>query len=262
MIRIPAVAGAFYPANSEQLKHDIQIYLDDAIQTDLTPKAIIAPHAGYIYSGPIAGSAYSTLLPIRSTIKKVVLLGPSHHVAFHGLSAPTADIFRTPLGDIGVDQQTIQQLATLSNFHIADEPHRQEHSLEVQLPFLQHILDDFTLLPLVVGNASATTIAEVLEQVWGGEETLIVISSDLSHYLPYTEAQEVDQHSSQAIEQLDETALVSKNACGHMPINGLLHIAKQKNLQGKTIDLRNSGDTAGDKSRVVGYGAYIFSENK
>lgn len=260
MIRSTAVAGTFYPSQPQQLQQQVEHYLQQGVHSNITPKALIAPHAGYIYSGPIAGSAYRALKPHRQQIRRVVLLGPSHHVAFKGIAAPGSDRFETPLGEIEIDQQALQQIAPLPQVTIMDEPHVMEHSLEVQLPFLQTVLEQFTLLPLVVGDADAATVAEVLERLWGGDETLIVISSDLSHYLPYSRAQQQDQISSLAIEQLDESALQRESACGRAPINGLLHIAKQKQLVAKRIDLRNSGDTAGDRQRVVGYGAYLFSE--
>ncbi len=260
MVRPPAVAGTFYPDNPAQLRQMVQHHLAEGKMATLTPKALIAPHAGYIYSGPIAGSAYKSLLPLRQQIKQVVLLGPSHHVAFHGLAAPTSSAFLTPLGEIPVDQEAIAEITGLPQLYLLDEPHQQEHSLEVQLPFLQEALGSFSLVPLVVGMAQPAEIAEVLERLWGGKETLIVISSDLSHYLPYAAAQQMDQASSAAIEQLDEERLQHESACGRIPINGLLHLAKQRGLQEQTLDVRNSGDTAGDKHRVVGYGAYLFAE--
>ncbi len=260
MVRDPAVAGTFYLDNPAQLRQMVQHYLTQGKGSTLRPKALIAPHAGYPYSGPIAGSAYRSLLPLRKQITRVVLLGPSHHVAFHGLAAPTSTAFRTPLGEIAVDQTAIAEIADLSQLYQLDQPHQAEHSLEVQLPFLQEVLGTFSLIPLVVGMAEPSAVAEVLERLWGGDETLIVVSSDLSHYLPYAAAQQMDSSSSEAIEQLDEHRLQHESACGRMPINGLLHLAKQRRLQEETVDVRNSGDTAGDKSRVVGYGAYLFAE--
>jgi AmmeMemoRadiSam system protein B len=260
VIRQPAVAGSFYPGNPAQLQQAVQHYLAEGRQSTLIPKAIIAPHAGYIYSGPIAGSAYRSLQPRRQQIRRVVLLGPSHHVAFHGLAAPTSTAFRTPLGDIPVDQAAIAGIADLPQLSLQDQPHLREHSLEVQLPFLQEAVGSFSLIPLVVGMAVSAAIAEVLERLWGGEETVIVISSDLSHYLPYDGAQQLDLASSRAIEALDDTALGHDSACGRLPINGLLHLARRRGLREETVDLRNSGDTAGDRRRVVGYGAYLFAE--
>jgi hypothetical protein len=260
VVRKPAVAGTFYPNQPLQLQQQVQHYLQQGYPSSTIPKALIAPHAGYIYSGPIAGSAYRALEPIREQIKRVILLGPSHHVAFHGVAAPTSESFETPLGTVPIDQQALQQIQDLPQVWLMDEPHQAEHSLEVQLPFLQTVLNEFTLLPLVVGQADAHSVAEVLEQLWGGAETLIVISSDLSHYQPYATAQQLDLASSNAIKQLNENALDYESACGRMPINGLLHLAKHRGLQVETVDVRNSGDTAGDRARVVGYGAYLFSE--
>ena len=258
-IRPPAVAGLFYSDDRLQLQRDVDSFLSAAIPTGETPKALIAPHAGYIYSGPIAASAYINLLPAHSIIKKVVLLGPSHRVAFNGLAAPTSNEFITPLGSIHIDQTSLSQISGLPQVRLMDEAHAQEHSLEVHLPFLQTVLDDFQLIPLVVGDASAEDVAEVLEQIWGGPETLIVISSDLSHYHSYTTANKLDQQTSHAIENLQPEKIQYEMACGRNPVNGFLKLAKQKGLHGKTLDLRNSGDTAGTKDRVVGYGAYVFN---
>lgn len=258
-IRPPAVAGMFYPGEKHQLQQDINRYLAAAEPLSKPPKALIVPHAGYIYSGPIAASAYINLLPARETIHKVVLLGPSHRVAFHGLAATSAQAFLTPLGTVPVDQTSLAKISSLPQVKQLDDAHAQEHSLEVHLPFLQTILEDFQLIPLVVGDASSTEVAEVLEQIWGGPETLIIISSDLSHYHSYTEARQLDQATSLAIENLQPEKIHYEMACGRNPVNGLLEIARQKGLHGKTLDLRNSGDTAGTKDRVVGYGAYVFN---
>ena len=260
MIREPAVAGTFYPADPAELSRMVREFLAAGEPTSIIPKAIIAPHAGYIYSGPIAGSAYRPLLSLRDVIQRVILLGPSHHVAFQGLAASSADLFETPLGRVPVDREALQLIADLPQLHIVDQAHQLEHSLEVQIPFLQETLGEFSLLPLVVGNADPPSVAEVLERVWGGAETLIVISSDLSHYQRYEDAQALDSKTSLAIEALNGAAIHYEDACGRLPISGLLHLARKKSLHGKTIDLRNSGDTAGDRGRVVGYGAYLFSE--
>ena len=258
-IRPPAVAGLFYPDDGKQLQHDVDSFLSAARQMGEIPKALIAPHAGYIYSGPIAASAYINLLPVRTIIKKVILLGPSHRVAFSGLAAPSVDEFITPLGSISIDHKTLNQILSLPQVFVMDEAHAQEHSLEVHLPFLQTVLDDFQLVPLVVGDTSAEDVAEALNLIWGGPETLIVISSDLSHYHSYTTAHKLDQAASLAIENLQPEKIQYEMACGKNPVNGFLKLAKQKGLHGKTLDLRNSGDTAGTKDRVVGYGAYAFS---
>ncbi|MEW5757096.1 MAG: AmmeMemoRadiSam system protein B [Pseudomonadota bacterium] len=256
--RYPAVAGMFYPDDPAELRAMITEFLQHAAPDGPAPKALIAPHAGYIYSGPIAASAYARLKPVKDTIKKVVLLGPSHRVAFRGLAAPQADEFLTPLGRIRIDQTAIKAILSLPQVHVLDQAHLMEHSLEVHLPFLQMVLRDFALVPLVVGEASAEEVSEVLERLWGNKETLIVVSSDLSHYLSYNAAKSMDRQTSTAIETLDSAAIGHEQACGRTPIIGLLHSARRHHMQVHTIDLRNSGDTSGSKDRVVGYGAYVF----
>jgi AmmeMemoRadiSam system protein B len=249
----------FYPADANQLLQLVQSFLE-AIHPDnqRAPKAIIAPHAGYIYSGPIAASVYARIAKSRGIIKRVVLLGPAHRVPFAGLAAPSNDVFRSPLGDIPLDVETIKNLTKLPQVRIFDEAHTLEHSLEVQLPFLQETLDDFMLIPLVVGDATADEVSEVLEAIWGGEETLIVISSDLSHYHDYETARKLDTATSAAIESLQPEKIRYENACGRTPVNGLLKQAKKLGLRARTIDLRSSGDTAGPRDQVVGYGAYVI----
>lgn len=258
-IRQPAVAGMFYPRNRDELRDMLDDYLADAASSAKNappPKAIIVPHAGYIYSGPVAASAYARIVPRSRQIRRVILLGPSHRVPLIGLAASSVSHFSTPLGLVPLDQPVIADLLSLPQVKILDTAHAMEHSLEVHLPFLQTVLDSFRLVPLVVGDASPQEVAEVLEHVWGGDETLIVISSDLSHYLDYREAQARDAATSQAIEQLQFEQIGYEDACGRNPVNGLLYLAKQKGLHMDTIDLRNSGDTAGPKDRVVGYGAW------
>lgn len=222
------------------------------------PKAIIAPHAGYIYSGPVAASAYARLLPVHDQIKRVILLGPSHRLPLSGLAISSVDQFDTPMGPVLLDRDAINDIADLPQVHRLDEAHRREHSLEVHLPFLLEVLDDFKLVPLVVGNARPNEVAEVLERLWGGPETLIVISSDLSHYHDYATAQRLDSATSRSIEKLQLEDIHSENACGCVPVSGLLYLARKIGLQAETIDLRNSGDTAGPRDSVVGYGAYVF----
>ncbi|HEX22746.1 MAG TPA: AmmeMemoRadiSam system protein B [Chromatiales bacterium] len=261
-IRPPAVAGMFYPADVQELQDIIARYLREAavnVKAAEVPKAIIVPHAGYVYSGPVAASAYVRLLPASDQIHRVVLLGPSHRVPLLGLASSSADAFSTPLGTIPLERKVIERIERLPQVHRLDEAHALEHSLEVQLPFLQSVLDDFTLVPLVVGDASPDEVAEVLEQLWGGPETLIVISSDLSHYHDYHTAEALDSATSSAIEQLQTERIHGENACGSRAVNGLLYFARRHGLHGKTIDLRNSGDTAGPRDQVVGYGAYVFS---
>ncbi len=255
-IRNPAVAGMFYPADPEELQTTIHNMLAKAKADQPVPKAIIAPHAGYIYSGPVAASAYACLASATNTIKQIILLGPSHRYPFRGIAAPEADIFATPLGQIKIDQKNIAKIA--SQIIISDAAHAEEHSLEVQLPFLQILLKDFSLIPLVIGMTDADHIAKILDQLWGGDETLIIISSDLSHYHDYATAQNMDQQAVQAILDLKPEALNEDQACGRLPIKGLLQIAAQKKLKPQLIDLRNSGDTAGPKNQVVGYAAIHF----
>ena len=258
-IRQPAVAGLFYPADKESLKQDIGQYLEQAnYGRDIIPKAIVVPHAGYIYSGPIAASAYKQIIPISDKINRVVLLGPSHRVGFSGLAVPESDVFKTPLGNIPIDQKGIQLLADLPQVIVSDQAHRDEHSLEVQLPFLQEILGEFSLIPIVVGDAERFEVAEVIKRLWGDEHTLIVISTDLSHYHGYNEAKQLDRATSDAIENLKPDLIGYEDACGRNGLKGLMTVAEEKNLSIELLDLRNSGDTAGDKSSVVGYGAYAF----
>lgn len=258
-IRPAAVAGMFYPEERSTLQTYLTELLKETKSTATScPKAIIVPHAGYIYSGPVAASAYHLLEAHKEHIKRVVLLGPSHRVPLFGLAASSADYFTTPLGDIELDRASIKRILQLPQVKVMDEAHAMEHSLEVQLPFLQAVLDEFTLVPLVVGDASASEVGEVLELLWGGDETLIVISSDLSHYHDYHTAQKMDRATSNAIEALRPEALHYDDACGRHPVSGLLLLARQKGLRAQTIDLRNSGDTAGSKDQVVGYGAYSF----
>jgi AmmeMemoRadiSam system protein B len=257
-IRPPAVAGLFYPAEPKQLAHDVQHLLSNARPFDLFPKALIVPHAGYVYSGAIAATAYATLCQIASRIRRVVLLGPTHRVAVRGLVLPGMDAFDTPLGRVTLDAAGAHAIAHLPQVGISTQAHALEHSLEVQLPFLQSVLTDFTLLPLAVGMATAEEVAEVLEAVWGGEETLIVISSDLSHYLPYATAQRVDGETAQSILNLRQP-IAHDHACGGTPISGLIVAAQKHHLAPHLLDLRNSGDTAGSHAQVVGYAAFAFT---
>lgn len=268
-IRPPAVAGAFYPGQRAILENDIDALLqvareqaakDQSVHLQaVPPKALIVPHAGYIYSGPTAAMAFSRLEAVRDKIKRVILLGPVHRVPVRGLALPGADVFATPLGKVAIDEAAIASIAHLPQVVTSPAAHAEEHSLEVQLPFLQTVLSDFTLVPLAVGDATPVQVAEVLELLWGGEETLIVISSDLSHFLPYQRAQLVDGETVQTILHLDST-LNHQQACGGTPVNGLLLAARKHQLQAHLLDMRNSGDTAGDKNRVVGYAAFAFYE--
>lgn len=263
--RPAAVAGMFYPGDPCMLAGEVDAMLDAAravspAPTFTQPKALIAPHAGYIYSGPIAASAYALLTPFAQTIRRVVLLGPCHRVAVRGLAVPHAKTFATPLGEIPLDQDAIATALKLPQVVRHNGAHAEEHSLEVQLPFLQEALDDFTLVPFAVGYATADEVAEVLDLLWGGPETLIVISSDLSHYHAYADAQRRDRHTVDEISHL-HLLVDHDQACGATPINGLIELALRRGLQPKLLDLRNSGDTAGDKSRVVGYASFAFTES-
>lgn len=265
-VRQAAVAGAFYPGHASALSNDVVAMLATARlgavardRSATVPKAIIVPHAGYIYSGSTAALAYARLAPGRVRIRRVVLLGPVHRVAVRGLALPGVDAFATPLGTIQVDQGAVAALGALPQVVVSAAAHAHEHSLEVQLPFLQSVLDDFQLLPLAVGDATPDEVAQVLETLWGGEETLIVISSDLSHFLPYRSAQATDRETVQRILDLNST-LTHEQACGGTPVNGLLLAARRHHLQPELLGLCNSGDTAGDKSRVVGYASLAFME--
>ncbi|MAT64028.1 MAG: AmmeMemoRadiSam system protein B [Gammaproteobacteria bacterium] len=259
-VREPAVAGMFYPDDPATLRRQIQALLAEAeaAATGPAPKAIIAPHAGYVYSGPVAASVYGRLASARDRIRRVVLLGPSHRVPFHGLAAPSSEAFRTPLGDVPLDTEAIAGLSGFSQVQVRDDAHALEHSLEVQLPFLQTVLGEFKLIPLVVGDAGYAEVREVLDHLWGGDETLIVISSDLSHYHDYDTARALDRATSVAIEALAPERIDYDHACGRTPVGGLLLAARARGLHAHTLDLRNSGDTAGPRNQVVGYGAYAI----
>lgn len=258
-VRPPAVAGQFYPGEANRLKLAVDKYIKEAREiSDKRPKAIVAPHAGYMYSGPIAGTAYASLTKGTFAIRRVVLLGPAHWVAVAGLAASKADAFATPLGNVPLDKEAYEEIKRLPQIVLYDGAHQREHSLEVQLPFLQQIFNNFSIVPLVVGDATADEVAEVLDCLWDGPETAIVISSDLSHYQEYARATRLDKATTAAIEAF--TPLTEGQACGRKAINGLLLLARRRGLTVKTVDLRNSGDTAGPRDRVVGYGAYLFFE--
>ena len=260
-IRRPAVAGTFYPGDGEALSRELAVMLDQAGESapaPAFPKVVIVPHAGYVYSGPVAASAYDRLRPARGIATRVVLLGPVHRVPVRGLALPGATAFDTPLGRIPVDAQAAASLRDLPQIVESREAHALEHSLEVQLPFLQRVLGDFTLVPLVVGDATAEEVAQVLERLWGGPETVIVISSDLSHYRPYDDARRIDGVTSKAILGF-ETGISHEQACGATPVAGALIVARQHGLTPQLLDLRNSGDTAGGKGQVVGYGSFAFT---
>jgi MEMO1 family protein len=258
-IRPPAVAGSFYADRPDRLGASVEVFLAEAEAwpAEPAPKAVIAPHAGYVYSGPVAGRAFAALHAGAARIRRVVLIGPAHFVAIRGLAAPLAAAFRTPLGDVPLDWTAIEAIQSLPQVQLSDRPHRDEHALEVELPFLQTVLGEFSLVPLVVGEAQAIEVAEVLARLWGADETAIVVSSDLSHYHEYAAAKRLDAATAAAIEALDPM-LGPDEACGHLPIAGLLIEAKRRGMKAVRLDLRNSGDTAGPSGRVVGYGAWAF----
>lgn len=265
-IRPPAVAGSFYPGEARTLRRDLRGLLAGAALEAETwgeapPKAIIVPHAGYIYSGPIAATAYASLGTQRDQIHRVVLLGPTHRVAIAGLALPGVAAFETPLGLVALDHEAMEGLKGFPQVTINPAAHALEHSLEVQLPFLQTVLDGFRLVPLAVGEASPESVAEVIEALWGGPETLVVVSSDLSHYRSYHQARELDGRTWQSIEAL-QLLTSHEQACGATPLNGLLLAARRHGLKPRLLDLRNSGDTAGDRQSVVGYGAFAFTNGE
>lgn len=258
-IKQPCVAGQFYPADPTTLQKMVNGYLAAVKPADLAPpKALIAPHAGYIYSGPIAASGYALLPTLNKTVTRVVLLGPAHRYPVLGIAATKVDQFATPLGNIDIDKQAVTTALTLPFVTTIEQAYTQEHALEVHLPFLQTVLTNFKLAPFVVGNAKPEDVAKLINTLWGGSETLFVISSDLSHYYDYDTANKLDQAASQAIVNLRPQDIHDNQACGRLPIKGMLLAAKQHNMKVIMLDQRNSGDTAGDKSRVVGYGAYYL----
>ena len=256
--RPAAVAGMFYPAEPAALERTVTELLAGATAGDDDAKAIIVPHAGYTYSGPTAAFAYRLLESRRDRIRRVVLLGPAHRVFLQGMALPSVDVFATPLGDVPVDADGVKQALGLPGTQVSDEAHAEEHSLEVHLPFLQTVLDDFQLIPIVVGVCPARQVEALIEALWGGDETLIVASSDLSHYHSYSDARAIDAQTTARIEACD-SALHGDEACGAYALNGLLLAAKARGLHVHTLDLRNSGDTGGDRHRVVGYGAYALA---
>jgi MEMO1 family protein len=259
-VRPAAVAGAFYPAHQPQVEEALADAFAGARQTEGLPpaKALVAPHAGWVYSGPIAASAYRTLEG-REEIERVVLLGPSHYVPFAGLAASSADAFQTPLGQVPLDGAARELALSAPAVVLNDTAHAPEHSLEVQLPFLQEVLGDaFSLLPLAVGFAEPEEVAAVLDAVWGGPETLVVVSTDLSHYLDYEKAGARDRRTADAVLALDADSIGERDACGHRGLRGLLTVARARDMRVHLLDLRNSGDTAGDPGRVVGYGAFAI----
>lgn len=262
-IRSPAVAGSFYPADRNTLRRQLAGFLaeaDNAPPNDTLPKAIIGPHAGYIYSGPVAARAYARLLTGRGRIRRVVLIGPSHYVGFQGLAVDTAEAWDMPQGRVALDSEAIAKLRQLPMVGTLESAYTREHALEVHVPFLQHVLGDFRLVPIVAGDAPPDAVAAVFEALWGGPETLFVISTDLSHYLDYAACRQADARTAEAIERLDLDALGPQQACGAVPTRGMLLAARRRGMRIERLDLRNSGDTAGGRDRVVGYGAWALYE--
>ncbi|EKD46005.1 MAG: hypothetical protein ACD_69C00050G0003 [uncultured bacterium] len=259
MIIYPNVAGKFYPDNPAVLRQDILNMLDNAAdKANLPlPKAIIAPHAGYIYSGQVAASAYVCLAKAKNQIKRVVLFAPAHQYPVDGIATTNAKSYLTPLGQIAIDQETISSLS-FPYLNVIEEAFSSEHAVEVHLPFLQLTLGSFLLVPLLVGSAAVSEVENILEELWGGPETLVVISSDLSHYHPYKLAKSWDKDTADAIIALNPDGLSYEHACGATGIKALLGVAAKKKMHVLQLDLRNSGDTAGSKDNVVGYGAFHF----
>jgi AmmeMemoRadiSam system protein B/AmmeMemoRadiSam system protein A len=261
-VKPPAVAGIFYPADAETLRTQVSAFLRAAEPVESPPpKAVIAPHAGYRYSGPVAGSAYAPLRALAGSVERVVLLGPAHRVGFRGVAVSSAEAFDTPLGAVSVDAEAIRLALRLPFVAEHDAAFAEEHSLEVHLPFLIEALENFRLVPLLVGEAGPEDVSKLMDALWGGPESLFVISSDLSHFHDYDTARARDAATSRAIESLDYGAIGYGDACGRNAVNGLLYLSERRGLTARTVDLRNSGDTAGGRDRVVGYGAYLVYES-
>jgi len=258
-VRLPAAAGRFYPAEAEALRREVAEHLHRAgAVVEPAPKAVIAPHAGYLYSGPVAGCAFAPGKLWSDRVRRVVVVGPSHFESFDGLAVSMAEAFATPLGEMAIDRAAVEKLVRLRLVRVHEPAHQADHALEVELPFLQTLLPEATLVPILTGQSNGEQVGEVLNLLWGGEETVIVISSDLSHYLDYDRAREVDAETRAAVEALDPAPVDAYHACGHLPIQGLLQAARVRGLRPVTMDLRNSGDTSGRRDRVVGYGAWVF----
>jgi len=257
-VRQPAVAGQFYPADPDELARAVDGYLEPVPIAPIAGlRALVAPHAGYRFSGPTAAFAYQQLRGRKPGT--VYVLAPSHHAAFAGVSIPDVDAYRTPLGLCRLSAKAVE-LRKLSPFTSVPAAHASEHSLEVQLPFLQRVVGEFELVPLVFGKVDPRAVAEAL--VDRLEPTSIVIaSSDLSHYYPDATARKLDRATVAAIEQLDIDGIAHGEACGKLPILTVVHIARQLGWKAKVLDYRNSGDTAGSKDRVVGYAAIAFYES-
>lgn len=256
-VRPAAVAGLFYSDDPAELSSTVDALVAAAPVRGGMPKAVIVPHAGYAYSGSVAAEAYGSLGPRARSLRRIVLLGPSHRVWFEGLAVPEVRQFSTPLGTVRLDGAAIAEACRLPAVIRSDAPHQLEHSLEVQLPFLQRVAPDAEIVPFVVGDATPAQVAGVIDAFWGRPDTLIVVSTDLSHYHPYRIAETLDAETAQAILNGRED-LTGEQACGCAVLNGLAHAVRGRGLHAELLDLRNSGDTAGDKARVVGYGAFAF----
>jgi AmmeMemoRadiSam system protein B len=258
LTRQPAVAGLFYPGDPSDLRALLRRLLEAARgPSDLRPAALIVPHAGYVYSGAVAAAAFAAIAPRAAEIERVVLIGPAHTVAFDGIAAPRAQAFATPLGEVPLDVAGISALVDEGLLIIDAAAHAREHALEVEVPFLQLVLKDYVLLPLVVGSARPEAVSKVLLRLWDAH-TLVVVSSDLSHYLDYETAQRRDAKTAAAIERLDDAAIGSEDACGFLALRGLLGAVRRRGLRAHRLELCNSADTAGDRHRVVGYGAWAI----
>src|SRR5215468_5873995 len=259
VVRPAAVAGQFYLGNADRLRKQVSDLLAGiAIPIKNIPEALIAPHAGYVYSGATAAAAFATLRNGAQMITRVVLIGPAHYVHLRGIAAPTVDAFETPLGRVPVDKSALSTIADLPFVVRSDAPHAPEHALEVELPFLQTLLASFRVVPLVVGDAAPQDVAHGLRRLWGEPDTLIVVSSDLSHYHDYETARRLDAATAAAIERSDWASLGPNQACGCVAVAGLLVEAGRRSLRARRLSLCNSGDTAGSRDRVVGYGAWMF----
>jgi len=260
-VRPAAVAGMFYPEDPDDLRREVADYLSapEAADEDL-PKAVVVPHAGYRYSAPVAAAAYARLAAARGKVRRVVLIGPTHRVAVAGFALSNAEVFDTPLGPVAVDTGAVDRLAQRPDAVRMDLAHAQEHCLEVQLPFLKETLGEVAIVPVLAGQVSPEAVADLLAGLWGGPETLIVVSSDLSHYLSYDDCVTLDAVTTHAIETMSPEKIDRPQACGRLPIAGLLLCAKARGMKVRTLDVRNSGDTAGPRGQVVGYGSWAFFE--
>jgi len=257
--RMPAVAGFFYTDNPGSLATEVDSYLSGCTQTRLerSPRALIVPHAGYLFSGAIAASAYAPLAPWRRQITRVVLLGPAHRVYIQGLALPSVSGFRTPLGEVLLDTGNMRLISEKFGIEINDQAHAAEHSLEVQLPFLQRSLDHFRLVPIVAGDCDPAEIQAIIRHYWGEADTLLIISTDLSHFLSDADAREMDQRTADAVMDLAPEKIGELQACGRIPLKALLAVAREYGAQIRQLAMGNSGDVSGDRHQVVGYGAWV-----